>query len=144
MGLLADFIVASPADALQYRSLLEERSPIPPDRFERAEYKNITPLALGMLWAILRDEKWEVGRHCLENVYHTQGGNNWLERFPDELVDLISALDEEEASRAADAWSRTGEIWGSPDELKPLLADLKNLAIQARRSDRGLYLWGSL
>jgi hypothetical protein len=48
-----DFFVAGPEDALQYESLVHAGNPLPQDRFERCEYKNFTPLALELLWAIL-------------------------------------------------------------------------------------------
>ena len=63
MGLISVFVVASPEDALQYGSLLQSGKALPANRFQRAEYKNLTPLALGMLWAILRHEKWDVSHH---------------------------------------------------------------------------------
>jgi hypothetical protein len=144
VGLLADFVVAAPEEALQYASLLGSGKPLPPDRFQRAAYKNFTPLALGMLWAILRHEKWDARRHRLEHVFHTEDGESWLERFPDELVRLISVLDDTSASQAADAWARADEVPGNSDELRPVLGDLKQLATQARTSGQSLYLCGSL
>ena len=144
MGLLSDFVVATPEDALRYESLLQDGKPLPPDRFWRAEWKNFTPLALQMLWAILRDEEWDLGRHQLEHVHHTGEGESWLERFPDELVHLISALDEATEGRVADTWARSAEVPGDSDELRPVLRDLKHLATDAQTSGRSLYLWGSL
>jgi hypothetical protein len=142
VGLIADFVVATPDDALQYESLVQGPRPLPPDCFERAEYKNFTPLALEMLWAILQHEKWDSRRHSLDHVFHTD--ETWLMRFPDELVNLISLLDEATATRAADIWARAKEVPGNSDELKPVLRDLKHLAIQAQKSGRSLYLWVSL
>ena len=144
MGLLADFLVATPEDALQYASLIREGKPVPPNRFERAMYKNFTPLAMGMLWATLQNVKWEVRRHRLEHVYHTEGGQSWLQRFPVDFVRLISALDEKAVTRTADAWATAEEVPGNSDELQPVLLDLKRLAIEAQKSGRDLYLWGSL
>jgi hypothetical protein len=140
---LADFIVAAPEDALEYGRLIREGRPISPDRFQRAEYKDFTQLALGMLWAILRHEKWDVKRHRLEDVWHADNGEGWLFRFPDELTELIGALDEAAINADAHAWVGR-EVPGDADELKPVLRDLKELAIQARQRGRGLYLWGSL
>ena len=141
---LADFVVATPEDALQYESLLEDEKPLPPDRFQRAEYKNFTSLALEMLWAILRHEEWDVRRHRLEHVSHREDGGTCLDRFPDELVHLISALNEATESRVADAWARAEEVPGNSDELRPVLRDLKHLATAAQASGRSLYLWVSL
>jgi len=144
VGLISDFVVASPEDVLQYGSLLRSGKAFPANRFQRAEYKNLTPLALGMLWAILRHEKWDVSHHQPEHVFHTEDGESWLERFPGEFVCRISVLGETTASQAAEAWARSDEVRSSSDELKPVLRDLKRLATQARKSGQSLYLWGSL
>ena len=121
MGLLADFVVATPEDALKYESFLEHGNWVPADRFRRAQYKNFTPLALGFLSAILRHEKWDVERHGLEDVSHTD--ETWLQRFPEELVNLISMLDEAAANRVADAWAQNKEVPGNSNELEPVLLD---------------------
>jgi hypothetical protein len=71
VGVIADFVVAVPEDALQYESFVQRPRLPPPDSFERAEYKNFTPLALEMLWAILQHEEWDSKRYCLEHVSHT-------------------------------------------------------------------------
>jgi hypothetical protein len=96
MGLLADFFVATPEDALAYGQC--GGRPLS-DRFQRAEYKNFTPLALEKLWAILRHETWDPKRHSLEHVCHAENGETWLFRFPSELVHLLSILDEATARR---------------------------------------------
>jgi hypothetical protein len=52
VGFFADFVVATPEDASQYGSLVENGKPIPADRFQLASYKNFMPTALEMLWAV--------------------------------------------------------------------------------------------
>jgi len=126
--------VAAPEDALQYESLLERGNAVPPDRYQRAQYKNFTPLALGFLW--------DVERHRLEDVSHTD--ETWLQRLPDELVNLISTCDEAAASTVTEAWAQHEEVPGNSDELRPVLVDLKHLAIQAQKRGQRLYLWVSL
>jgi hypothetical protein len=144
MGLISDFVVASAEDAVRYALVGRGEEPAPPGRFLRAGYKNFAPLALEMLWAILRHEKWDVGHHHLEHVFHTKDGANYLGRFPDELVDLIAALDEAAMKQVADAWAVPQEVPGNAADLSPVLRDLKRLATQAQQSRRGLYLWVSL
>jgi hypothetical protein len=144
MALLAEFFVAPPAYALEWTKLVQLGGAILTDDFERARYKNFTPIALGMLWAILRSEKWDVNRRALEHVCRAENGETWLLRFPDELTDLISLLDETAINRVADGWAHPREVPGTSDELKPVLRDLKRLAAQARKNAGTLYLWGSL
>jgi hypothetical protein len=140
VGLISDFVVATPEDALQYESFQEGKA-LPPGRFERAEYKNFTSLALEMLWAVLRHEKWDVRYHRLEHVFHTE--STLLERFPDELVHRLSALSETDQNRVAVAWVHP-EVPGNVDELRPVLRDLQRLSTLAQTSGRSMYLWVSL
>jgi len=142
VGLLSDFVVATSEDALQYESFVPYGDRVLPDHFWRSHYKNVTPLALEILSAILRDEEPDAGLHRLEHVFHTE--QTWLFRFPDELASLIAALDERTAAQVADAWARCGEVVSSPDELRPILLDLNHLSGQAQRSRCSLYLWVSL
>lgn len=142
MGLIADFIVASPDDALRYRVLLGR--PLPPDRYELAEYKNFTTLALEKLWALLLGEEWDVDRHRLETIAIWENGEQWLFRFPEEFVHLLSGLDPSVMRRTAQAWVDPREVPGNADELMPVLYDFRRLATQARQKNKGLYLWGSL
>jgi hypothetical protein len=153
VGFLVDFVVATPEDALQYGSFIENGEPIPPDRFQVASYKNFMPHALGMLWVVLRHEQWDAEHHDLEHVSHTEGGESWshteggeswLLRFPDEFVHRLSALNEADLHQVADAWVNPREVPGNSDELLPVLQDLKQLATQAEMYGRNLYLWGLL
>ena len=144
MGILADFFIAPPGYAFDCGALAPGNGTILSDGFERAQYKNFTPLALEMLWAILRQEKWDAKRHRLEDVCHAENGESWLLRFPDELVHWISTADETTINHAANIWAGNKEVPGNPEELKPVLRDLKMLATQAQNRGRKLYLFGSL
>ncbi len=144
MGVLADFFVAPPAYALECTKLIQGGGTTLSDGFERARYKNFTPIALEMLWAVLRNEKWDSNRHTLEHVCHAENGETWLLRFPDALRDLIALLDETAIDRVADAWVHPREVPGTSEELRPVLQDLRRLATQARNNGGTLYLWGSL
>ena len=144
MGFFADVVVATPEDALQYGSFVQNGKPTPRDRFQVASYNNFMPHALGMLWAVLRRERWDAKRHHLKHVSHTEGGESWLFRFPDELVHRLSALSEADLHQVAEDWVNPREVPGNADELLPVLRDLKRLALQAQMHSRNLYLWGSL
>ena len=58
MGLLANFFVAPLEDALRYEESLAHR-PVNAAQYQLAEYQNLGPLELGLLWAILLDEEWD-------------------------------------------------------------------------------------
>jgi hypothetical protein len=83
-------------------------------------------------------------RTILEHVSHAEGGESWLLRFPDELVQRLSALEEADLRQVSDARALPREVPGNSDELLPVLRDLKQLSIQAQMQGRNLYLWGSL
>jgi hypothetical protein len=145
MGLLADFVVASPSDALKHASFVGAGDALPAERFERCEYKNYTSLSLELLWALLLcNEKWDAKRHKLETVSIADGGGSWLFRFPDEFVNLIADLDVGATNRVADTWADHAEVPGDGVDNEPVLLDLKRLAVHAQTNGRNLYLWGSL
>lgn len=138
MGLISDFIVANPEDALQYEQFMQAGQV---DRFEIAEYKNYTPLALEMLWAILSGEECDVGRYSLEHVAHSEGGETVLERLPDELVGRIACLDDSAVDAIAEKWGLRYEVPGDGEDQKPMLRDLRRLAAHSLRQEKGLYIW---
>ena len=144
MGLIADFFVASPSDALRYASPVEAGNAKPEESFEKCEYKNYTNLSLGLLWAVLRNETWNAERHDLAVVSITDGGGSWLFRFPDEFVSLIAGIDEGAINRIAGAWADHIDVPGDGPDNEPVLLDLKRLATHAMQQERQLYLWGSL
>ena len=144
MGLLADFVVASPSDALQYASFVGAGDALPAERFERCEYKNYTNLSLDLLWALLCNEKGDAKQHTLETVSIGDRGESWLFRFPDKFVNLIATLDVGAIKRVADAWADHADVPGDGGDNEPVLLDLKRLAVHAQTNGRSLYLWVSL
>ncbi|MFT3736406.1 MAG: hypothetical protein QM776_15540 [Rhodocyclaceae bacterium] len=144
MGLLADFFVATPAEALRYANRLSE-----PDEGEEiekllapAQYKGCTGLELGTLWAILEGKEWDVGKHMPEDVAVGDDEESWLYRFPDELTGLLAEADRDAIETAAITWAKTEELDCDPEDIKPVLADLQLLARDAISKHKAVYLWG--
>lgn len=144
MGILADIFVTSPEHALKYEEFVREGNVLPPKLYERVEYTNFTDLEFGTLWAILKNEDWDVKHHMLEHIAFGEGNETWLFRFPDELVEILAAMDQSTLSRAAVAWRKTEELSYGDEDLTPVIADLKRLAMLAKSTGKGMYLWGSL
>ncbi len=144
MGILADIFIATPVDAVAYESLTANR-PALIEQYRPAEYRNLTGLEFGSLWAILLDEPWEYERHKLKDVRLGKNGETWLLLFPAELVGLLIKIDEDDLAAIADRWSRTEELamrrGGDEEEL---LRDLRRVAAESDKSGEGMYLWGSL
>jgi hypothetical protein len=141
MGYFTDFFVAPPEDALLYEALMRSEDPLPPNRFQRVEYKNFTPLELEMLWAILSHEEWDVKKHRLDYI-DTGSEESLLCRFPDALTLLLSQMDDAAINHVAAIWVRAEEVLADDaEELVPVLRDLRHLAGQARQNGKGLYQW---
>ena len=144
MGLLADIFVAPPADALEYESLVQNKAALI-EKYQPAEYRNLTGLEFGSLWAILMKEQWDYEKHKLAEIRFGEGGETWLMEFPSGLVSLLSSLDESELPGVAAQWAKTEELeLRGGDDIADLLADLRRLAIRSIESGERMVLWGSL
>lgn len=146
MGILADFFVATPDQALRYANWLDE-----PDEGEEikallrpVEYKGFTSLELGTLWAILAGVPWDVAKHMPEETYLGEEGESWLTPFPEELTSLLAEASPELLVDACTAWAKTEELACDPRHLSPVVADLQALAKRAMSEKKSVYLWGSL
>ena len=71
-------------------------------------------------------------------------GETWLEQFPAALVAVLADLEDARVSKIATAWGQTEEINSPGAELRPIVHDLRRLAVSARRFGKAMYLWGSL
>jgi hypothetical protein len=143
MGILADLFVASPHDAPEYEELHADKRALA-GRFEVAQHGGFTDLEFRTLWAIVAGEKFDVGRHMLEDTSPSRNGAKWLFRFPEAFVDLLADIDATSLARAAVAWAKTDELQCDPGDVEHVVVNLHRLAASARRSGRSMYLWGSL
>ena len=141
MGILADIFVATRADALRYEELLTNDGDMSP--FERVEYKSLTGLEFGTLWAILEGAEWDVDRHMLATI-DTGSEETWLEEFPAQLVEVLAAIDEKQIAKIASAWGKTEEVSSPGSALEPIIRDLRRLAKLSRSTRKPMFLWGSL
>jgi hypothetical protein len=144
LGILADLLVASTADALLYNESAETRGSPSPDRFERVEYKHFSGLEFGTLWALIDGQKWDVHRYTLRHITHGDEGESWLEEFPAALVATLAAFDDSRVAGVAEAWGKTDELKWMNDGLDEVIANLVRLARLAEREEKGMFLWGSL
>jgi len=143
MGIVADVFVSSPEDANNYSALSTSGKELPSDRFQRVRHEDFTPLEYGSLWAILEGRSWDVGEHQLEHVGTIEDGENWLERFPQKLVELLAAMSDQKLSETAKAWGQTEELDYDEQRLVPILHDLRKLAQAAIEKRQSMHLWGS-
>ncbi|MGX9699302.1 hypothetical protein ACWYXK_20220 [Janthinobacterium lividum] len=146
MGLIADFFIAGPAEAIRYANRIEDS-----DEGEEIElllkpvqFKGITDLEIGTLWAILERREWDIDKHMPEDIYVGEDGESWLHRFPDELTSLLASSNVDALESASEQWAKTEEIDCNAADLRPLLKDLQSLARQAATTGQSIYLWGCL
>ncbi len=143
MGILADFFVATHADALLYEQLLGD---LPAERYEVVNSGRLTALEIGSLWAILDGVEWDFKQHELIN--HTppdESAESWLSEFPAPLTAKLASIDDAAATKCAEAWSETEELEGADsDDLSDFVGELRGLAQHAQASGNALYLWNSL
>lgn len=144
MGILADLFVSDSNDAENYQADLLEYGKPPADKFEYFQSKGMHGLYFEMLWAILVDEEFDHGRHNIPLFAHSESYESLTFRFPDPLVSLLASIDEEAATRAGIEWAKTEELSCRPEDLAPLIAAIRNLALSAQTRGRGMYLWNSV
>lgn len=143
MGIISDFFVAAREDAVQYEALFMSGQ-LTHDRFMVAEYKRIVSPAPGMLWAMLRNERWDPEIHALEHISHAEDGSRMLHRLPDDFVRLLADLNDAELDRVGVAWAGIREVASTPAEICPMLRVLRRLSRVSLEDSKGLYLWNSL
>jgi hypothetical protein len=144
MSILADFFVATSDDAHKYATPASFRDGALIAKVAPAAYKGFTTVEIGMLWAILAREEWNVPRHDLVDESLEGEEESWLFRFPQPLVQLLGTATENELSLANEQWARTEELKCSPSDLLPVTLDLQRLARKSAATGNPMYLWGSL
>ena len=137
-------IVATPADALAYEASLSDRA-ASIEKYQPAEYRNLTGLEFGILWAMLEGEAWNLDKHDLVHVHFGDDGETWLMLFPERLVELLANIEDSQLANVAQRWSEIEELslW-TPKDTLDVLTDVRRLALRSQETGIGLYLWGSL
>jgi len=144
MGILADFFVATPDDALKYAAPGSFQDAALKLRVAPVEYKSFTTVEIGTLWAILANEEWSVAKHDLIDESLEGEEESWLFRFPPALVELLADATDKELSLANAKWATTEELNCAPSDLLPVTLDLQRLAKTSVATGNPMYLWGSL
>jgi hypothetical protein len=139
MAILTDIFVSSPADAQRYESMRPKRSGGP---FELVQFKGLTNLEFGTLWAIIEGEKFDFDKHGLESLAPQE--ETWLFRFPTRYVQELAALTPAAIEDVASTWADTDELQWSASEAKKVIVQLVRLAKLASSPSKGLFFWGSL
>ncbi len=140
MAILTDIFVSSPEDAPRYESL--QRAGRLDGLFEVVQFKGLTNLEFGTLWAIIDGEQFDFDKHAFESLAPQK--NTWLLRFPTSFVQKLAALTPTAVDEAAESWAAADELQWEPSEAKEVIVELVRLAKLAASSSKGLFFWGSL
>jgi hypothetical protein len=108
--------------------------------FEVAQFKGLTNLEFGTLWAIIRGEAFDFDKHALESLAPQE--ETWLFRFPDTYVQELATLTPAQAKKVAVAWASTDELQWEPSEAEEVLNELIRLSKLAGSPSKGLFFWG--
>ena len=139
MELLAEFIVATPAEAIAFNGGREIEAALV------ARHKGFTELELGTLFDALKGaDLYSTDLDCFEIVRNENEGEIMTMRLPEAMLRLLMALDEERLIEVGDLWSDSDEL-GERDtvELYRVIGDLVRLSRRAARENKGLYLWNA-
>jgi hypothetical protein len=119
----------------------------PSHSYAAAKFESVTPVALGLLWAVLENKRWSARRHLLtlesqlpyddpslpksvRSMYRDMfalhslanggrplRGDSSLYSFPTEFVDLLAGLEKESLTVVSKQW--LGRLWQQPDAHWP-------------------------
>jgi hypothetical protein len=129
MSVLADFYVSSPDQAASYDK--EQKA----DQNLVASYKNITPLEITTLWAIVENREWDVALlDRFTNIPLVDSGERLIHELPNELFETLFTIPPDEMDDIANRYCR-GE------DVKPIITDLVLLARIAQTQNKKIYLW---
>jgi hypothetical protein len=136
MAILTDIFVSSPNEAAKYDGINHGAV------IELVQFKGLTNLEFGTLWAIIEGKEFDFDQHALESL--TPAEETWLLRFPISFVQELVALTPPRIREIAESWANTDELQWESSEAEEVVVELVRLAKFASATSQGLFLWGSV
>ncbi|REK31366.1 MAG: hypothetical protein DWQ41_00515 [Planctomycetota bacterium] len=135
MGIHANFFVAGIRDAAIFDTN--------PDAFEphTAYYKNLTESELSVLWAILTDTELNESMREFECIFYVDDGERFIVRLPHSMVEKLTDVDGSALEALTARWAGSAEMQREPDEVRPIVNDLRRLSKHAIETGQAVYLW---
>ena len=147
MGILADLFVATLPEAAVYEEALLRDIAAAEEQYDPVHFRGLTDLNFSILWAMLANEEWDLGKHALTTIKLEEPGETWLFQFPQPFCEKLAALSDEEARSVSQAWAASEELtldrW-TVDDVVPVVEQLRELSKRVINSEEDLFLWGSL
>lgn len=137
MGLLTDVVIADESEAQSIAASGAESRP-------KIQCKDLDNAKLGSLLELLSKSRSQ-SLETFPLVAERSNQGPWVFRIPDEMIDYLAAIsDEERLEDIADQWAETEEFqldrWSVAD-AEDILKELTALARAARSAGKGLLLW---
>ena len=135
MGVLADFIVATKEEAINY-----DGSNLPNDHI--AQYKRFTELELGYLVDVVDGKGIDYESfHDFETVLIEDDGQIVTTLIREDLTSRFSTANDQDLEQWAKVWCTAEELSCQPEDVMPMLKDLRFLSLLARKENKKVYLW---
>jgi hypothetical protein len=138
MGILTDFFIATPQEALAADLRLG-----PASKFPTAQLKSVEIVKVLQLDAILGDHELDFDRVMPLGEKTTEGP--WLFQLPPALVDQLAALSDIESVEVARRWAETPEWAAEPGPSRAAastaLREIRAIARRARADEKPVLLW---
>jgi len=134
LGLLNQLFAGTAADAEAFTSASRPGRALP--------IGGMTSLEFESLWSILDGRDWDPKVHSLDELRSSE--SDWLFRLPAPFVGALVGAPAASLDGVAAAWARTEELACEPDEIRPVLIGLIELARDARTAGLSLFLYVSL
>ena len=137
MGLEADFFVGSEVAAQEYGGQWAGPSE------DYWQTKGISIVELSTLWAILAGKSWDASLFDkFPVIKEVDDGEQVVVSLPDELVRILSGMDDPAIEETAVRWAKTEELARSEVAIiRGALEKIIHLARRAQEHGQHVYLW---
>ncbi len=139
MGVLSDLVVAPVDDAEKVA-----HADVPSRAFGGIDIKGIDTVKFGTLHSLVTGRTFDEVLALYDPVVEVSDDGPWVFRIPEELVERLAALSEEEGRTVAAKWAATEEFalsgWDEAAVSDGLVA-ICELARRAVDSGQALFLW---
>jgi hypothetical protein len=137
MAVLADLFISTPTEAAEY-----DKTQTVANNEDRAEFTSFTDLELSTLQAIIEGREWDVDMlDSYNTILEQDDGERRICELPKEFLERLASLDDKAITTASEAWAKTEELSCSPNDVRPIIEELRRLSQRACNSGRNVYLW---
>ena len=142
MGMLTDFVIAEENDSNRIAN-----SQYLLDEFTGIDIKGVDPVKLATLHSILSDRSFKDLLAQYNPVAEASEDGPWVFLLPNDVVQRLANLDEQQITEVASQWGKTEEFqldrW-SQNDVTAVLNNIVALTRQASVQGKRVFAWMSL